>query len=1397
MTPIASIIIPVFNRRDLVQRAIRSALSQSIRDIEVIVVDNCSTDGTFEACQDLAKVDQRLKVFRNSENIGPVRNWFACLEKVSSPYTKFLFSDDLLSPDCLERLLPALDDPGCGLAYSAATMGSEDWIGQASYVYGLDDTRITSGVFISASIRAWGLTPVSPGAALFRTDDVRKSLLHNLDGVDGYDFESTGAGIDWLLYLLTAERYQHVSYIAKPLSFFRAHDGSISTKNRGADVIRGYELAAQWFQTRHQRTGRPPRITAIVSTYKSAQFIAECLDDLLAQTVADQLEIIVIDANSPENEGEIVKSYQQANANIRYVRTPTRIGIYAAWNVAIGLARGEFLISASTNDRLRKTACEVLMRTLDENPEVMVAYGDSLITETPHQTFEEATPSSGHFWPDYSYELLLKNCMVGCHPMWRRQVHASVGLFDESYIAIGDQDMWLRIGERFPLKHVRYPTGLYLASPDSLSGNVSTASREIERAHTTFQTRDTYRKWIARTSIEEVSIQGFAERMLTKWKTKPQFLLTTVVSRDDMARVTRTIQSLQSQLYSGWTLVIIADFPAPDPVFESSDVLGWLEIESTQNDELVATAVNQVTDTVPNDWMCWISPGTQIAPECLLVVADYINLRADWLAIYCDHDLVDPDGLRHTPWFKPDLSIDYLRSMDYIGEACWFSHNSLRAIGGFTACPGAWHMDAILRILERTGNATIGHVSHMLVHMDSSGRRHPLHNAAGQFAIESHLMRQNVAATIEPGLGSDTRVVRYLNERTPLISIVIPNKNSLEFLEPCLESLLAITDYKNYEIIVVDNGSSDPDLIAYYQRLTSRQDGNIHILPYPDEFNYSAMCNRAATIARGEFLLFLNNDVQILHRHWLSRMVAHALRAEVGVVGAKLVYPETGKVQHAGVVLGIGQCADHPFISTLDHDAPGYMNRAVTDQNYSAVTGACLLVSKDIYWQVDGHNERDLPVSFSDIDLCLKVRELGKLVVWTPHATLVHHGSVSQKAELADLAKAAANQQRFAREKQYLLTRWPAFIANDPAYNRNLSLVHRDMRPEIEVPTNWDINFRDRPTILGSPLHGGSGDYRMVQPFKALAKEGKAHCELVLSPTTGTRIPSVTELLRLRPDVFVVHAAINSMEIALLETLPQHLPNTRRIFMLDDLLTAVPEKSSFYKGFTGQFRNARQCLRQALTYCDRLIVSTPFLQDVCQEFIKDIVVVPNRLPTEPWLNLTRSRKPRPKPRVGWAGAQQHQGDLEVIQEVVKVTAAEVDWIFMGMCPDPVRPYIKEFHEFVPLDQYPAKLAGLDLDLAVAPLEIHPFNQAKSNLRILEYGILGWPVICTDIDPYRYLGPPVTLLDNDAQQWIDALRRKIADPEGLKAEGEQLRQWVMEHFMLENNVAAWEDALLKH
>lgn len=247
--PIASILIPVYNREKIIEETIASSLSQTIYDIEVIIVDNQSTDNTYELCQNYSQRDKRIRVYQNEKNIGPVLNWIRCAYLATAPYSKILFSDDLIASNYLEKTLPYIISPDCALVYTPAIIGKEEWKGDVYYQPYLSDCKMNNMFFINTATFLPQFIPVSPCAALFRTDDLRTNILTTLPGITDYDFTRYGAGVDWLVYMLTAANYGHVAYVSDPLVFFRHHNDSITIRNENNMVNLGYMHAVNWFKT--------------------------------------------------------------------------------------------------------------------------------------------------------------------------------------------------------------------------------------------------------------------------------------------------------------------------------------------------------------------------------------------------------------------------------------------------------------------------------------------------------------------------------------------------------------------------------------------------------------------------------------------------------------------------------------------------------------------------------------------------------------------------------------------------------------------------------------------------------------------------------------------------------------------------------------------------------------------------------------------------------------------------------------------------------------------------------------------------------------------------------------------------------------------------------------------
>jgi glycosyltransferase involved in cell wall biosynthesis len=460
------------------------------------------------------------------------------------------------------------------------------------------------------------------------------------------------------------------------------------------------------------------------------------------------------------------------------------------------------------------------------------------------------------------------------------------------------------------------------------------------------------------------------------------------------------------------------------------------------------------------------------------------------------------------------------------------------------------------------------------------------------------------------------------------------------------------------------------------------------------------------------------------------------------------------------------------------------MMRAQLAQDYSAVTAACMLVRKELYESLGGMDDVDLKVLFNDIDFCLRVREHGHLVVWTPSATLIHKTTFNDEKALVD--RTLANKLAQAAGEHFTMCqKWLKWMAFDPAYNRNLSQEYNNISIEPDAALGWDPEWRPAPRILAYPGDlEGCGEYRIVGPCRALNEAGLAQAHV------SEKLYYPAQFAKIDPDVIILQRQVEDIHLYSIGGIKRY-SRAFRVFEIDDLLHNLPPKSPHQNVMHG---DEFERIVEAVSMCDRFVTTTPALANAYGRYCKDVRIIPNFIERAKWGQLCPIRLQQEKPRVGWAGGASHTGDLLLLHEIIKALHKEVDWVFLGMCPESLRPYIREFHGPVKLDAYPAKLASLNLDLALAPLEYHPFNDAKSALKVLEYGILGYPVICTDIVTYQ--GDfPVTRVSNSPQEWIEAIRHAISDRNTLAKQGDALRSHIQNKWMLEDNLGKWLEGWL--
>ena len=574
----------------------------------------------------------------------------------------------------------------------------------------------------------------------------------------------------------------------------------------------------------------------------------------------------------------------------------------------------------------------------------------------------------------------------------------------------GPKEFWIRLTERFQADDVDY---------EEWYKNHKPTMEELQRQ------RDT-----------EFEYEPLISILVPVYNTPEEFLK-------------QMIQSVRKQTYGKWELCIANANPANETVAEilriSSTKDERIKVKDVPENEGIAQNTNAALASATGDYIGLLDHDDLLTPDALYEVVKAINENDRPQVLYSDEDKVTMDLSEHfQPHMKPDYNKDLLRSNNYITHFFVADRTLVEEVGGEDGeYNGAQDYDLILKCTERAKG--IAHIPRILYHW----RAHKASTAdnpaskmyafdAGKRAIEDHLKRCGEIGKVSHEKDLGFYRVKYQVQGSPLISIIIPNKDQVESLNKCLESIEK-SSYKNYEIIIVENNSTEDETFAYYKKIESDK---IRIVYWSDEFNYSAINNFGVKHARGDYLLLLNNDVEVITTDWLEELTANCQRKDVGIVGARLYYPDD-TIQHAGIVIGIGGVAGALFVG-MPRMFTGYLHKAAIQQDLSAVTAACMMVKRSVYEELGGLEE-ELKVAFNDVDFCLRAREKGYLVVYDPNVELYHFESKSRGTE-----DSKEKIRRFQNEIEYMRSHWLELLKKgDPMYNPNLTL------------TKWDYSLRN------------------------------------------------------------------------------------------------------------------------------------------------------------------------------------------------------------------------------------------------------------------------------------------------------------------------------------------------
>ncbi|WP_234340180.1 glycosyltransferase family 2 protein [Gorillibacterium timonense] len=555
-----------------------------------------------------------------------------------------------------------------------------------------------------------------------------------------------------------------------------------------------------------------------------------------------------------------------------------------------------------------------------------------------------------------------------------------------------------------------------------------------------------YHKWLEiRTGMDKTKTQKLDD--LSTFGYLPLISIILPVYNVEEEWLRKCIDSVRNQLYANWELCISDDASTKKHIKrvldEYKNMDSRIKVIYRSENGHISRSSNTALTLATGEFIGLLDHDDELTEDALYENVLLMNNIHNADVIYSDEDKITIQGERFAPFFKPDWSPDLLTSQMYTCHFTIYRKSLVDKVGGFrTGYEGSQDYDLMLRVTELT--RSIHHIPKILYHWRaipsstaSSGSSKSYTHLAGLKALEDAVVRRKWLATVE-SIEDHPNVyhLKFEPKGNPKVSIIIPTRNMATILSNCLESIFLKTEYQNFEVIVIDNGSTEQAIFDLYDYWGQKEGHRFKTYQYDIPFNYSKINNYGAEVASGELLLLLNNDIEVISNNWLDDMVGQAIRPEIGAVGACLYYPDF-TIQHAGVILGIGGIAGHSH-KYFSSDDGGYYSRLKAITNYAAVTAACLMIRKDVFMEVGGLEEQ-LEVAFNDVDFCLKVYSKGYYNVWLPQVKLIHYESKSRGQE-----DTPEKKERFRKEIEWMKNRWGDLLDNDPFYNPNLSKTTED-----------------------------------------------------------------------------------------------------------------------------------------------------------------------------------------------------------------------------------------------------------------------------------------------------------------------------------------------------------------
>ncbi|GKW24081.1 hypothetical protein PEC311524_16750 [Pectobacterium carotovorum subsp. carotovorum] len=814
--------------------------------------------------------------------------------------------------------------------------------------------------------------------------------------------------------------------------------------------------------------------------------------------------------------------------------------------------------------------------------------------------------------------------------------------------------------------------------------------------------------------------------------------------------VLTTLESLLpvKKMYSRLNCIVFTD----EKYTLSKDFDSWVSLHETTK---LSATIKDITIEQCFNWLQYVRAGVTFIADRFFSAMCYLNKVSEYSAIYPDKIFInDSDELESA--FLPNFSIDYFLGYPHAFFVGCFFHQSIFRDNIFynEVLPDSFDFDILIRVVTEKGNSSIGHFPEPLLISDSKKELNidssKIEQLVGRYLSEKGYVNSLILHNASGGC----RIVYGHNKDLPKISIIVIDNGNVSLLQRCVMGVLEKSKYTHYEVLILSCYTEIEENRYWLEEVSKIDPNRIKVILSPYQESRARLNNIAANQASGDYLLLLDVAVFPVHDEWLENLVNHCLRDDVGCVGSKVINLNK-KIYSAGMVLGLNGVGESPFLGS-DYLAPGYMHRLAIEQNYSVLPSLCLLVKRSIYQSVSGVDESLTEGYLADIDLSLKIRDAGYLSVWTPYSIVATDLS-SEKND--------RNNEACSEQERAIYHKWGDIIANDPAYNKNLSLT-RDYRIEKYIrPRELSLEPQRLPRIM--LFSGGCNPmeiYRLDEPFYKMRYNG------MVEGAVASDSLVISDFLQTKPDVIITQNYIQSRKII-------DFKSMKDCFSIYDM--------NYYESRNfDDSKNKKEYLnkiKENLASFDRVIVGAEALAEQYGRVHHDIQVLPTYLPHF-WNDLALKGRGSDKPRVGCITLDLSDEDIELVSNVIRDFFHHVTWVFLGAYPPKLKPFIHEYHRYHGFTHYPQQLASLNLDFAIAPLADNHANRARSNIRLLEFGICGIPVICSDVLCYKG-SLSVNAVKNRYKDWSSAMSQYIHDVDSARKVGAVLKSEVQENWML--------------